>query len=263
MAEVKVNLGDGWLNMSIVHPFEGKEGRALAIVRITKQRQGGRLAKHQRVHLSRNGSEIVGQDEVWNESGWTTGESGIIQAAGISVTPGENLFEARDHLTGIKVSKSIVIPIEKKKSPTERKFDRTKLAREQKEEERKTKEEEKRTEEVSKPKPPTFKAPVTLNVSLVGKRGQQILIISVADADHKLVPNFRGTVLDGGNVASFKTNEAGTAEYRTFFTERSRLFEVIGGNDSHHDKWRSRLLGPKTPPSSKQLTLPAPTERRK
>jgi hypothetical protein len=100
------------------------------------------------------------------------------------------------------------------------------------------------------------KIPHNLCISFTGQRGKQTIIISITAEDKSPVAGFTGIIIDGDNKKSFKTGPHGTAVYKTDFSEESRRFEVLTGNEPQLI-WRARLLGPKR--LNKQIAnLPQP-----
>ncbi len=74
------------------------------------------------------------------------------------------------------------------------------------------------------------KVPVFVHVDVIGSRGEQKLFISVSDGDGKLIPDFKGKLLDGTEKKSFKTGKDGTGLYEMHFDEPSRVVEINLGN---------------------------------
>lgn len=98
----------------------------------------------------------------------------------------------------------------------------------------------------AKAEAPRPKVAKSLRVSVVGPRGDQKLVISIADADGMFIPKTPFLIINPARTDTYETDEDGTVTYPARFTEASRAFEVRAGNTPEL-VWRGRLLGPKRP----------------
>lgn len=96
-----------------------------------------------------------------------------------------------------------------------------------------------------------------LVVDLTGNEGIYKFLITVTDEHAKLIPHFKGYLLDGPDTKEFETNEFGQATYAASFAESSRYFLVrVGPGETL--KWEASLPGPSSPPGT--LVTPRPGE---
>ena len=89
-----------------------------------------------------------------------------------------------------------------------------------------------------------LKIPKGISVTISGERGRQKLLISVSAEDDSLIPGFVGTLVDGGDIHKFKTDEDGLWIYQLNISEPSRQVQVLAGNTPDL-VWQARLLGPR------------------
>lgn len=84
-----------------------------------------------------------------------------------------------------------------------------------------------------------------LQVSIVGRRGDQTLLISVAGEDGMFIRSFPVSIVDGGQVFSAEMDEDGTTTHVMHIPiGESRRVEVRAGHKPEL-MWCGRILGPK------------------